>query len=422
MTINDIEIMSPAGSFDSLMAALQGGAGSVYFGAGNLNMRANSSNNFSIEDIKEIVRLCNEKEVKSYLTVNTIMYDEEILQLQAILTAAKEAGVTAIIASDMAVIEMAREMNIEVHISTQLNVSNFQAVKYYARFADVIVLARELSLDKVKAICDKIKEEEIRGPKGELVKIEIFVHGALCMAVSGKCYLSLHEKNYSANRGTCLQTCRRAYTVTDNDTGNELEIDNKYIMSPKDLCTISLLDKIIDAGASVLKIEGRGRAPEYVKTVTETYHDAVRAYFDGEYTQDNIDKWTARLRSVFNRDFWSGYYLGQTMGEWSNRYGSQATSRKVQIGKVIKYYANVEAAALKLASDTLEIGDRILITGPTTGVVEMEITELRVSRQNVDKVEKGTYFSMKTNELIRRNDKLFKIVPTEHAAKKADQL
>ena len=413
MTINDIEIMSPAGSFDSLMAALQGGAGSVYFGAGNLNMRANSSNNFSIEDIKEIVRLCNEKEVKSYLTVNTIMYDEEILQLQAILTAAKEAGVTAIIASDMAVIEMAREMDIEVHISTQLNVSNFQAVKYYARFADVIVLARELSLDKVKAICDKIKEEEIRGPKGELVKI--FVHGALCMAVSGKCYLSLHEKNYSANRGTCLQTCRRAYTVTDNDTGNELEIDNKYIMSPKDLCTISLLDKIIDAGASVLKIEGRGRAPEYVKTVTETYHDAVRAYFDGEYTQDNIDKWTARLRSVFNRDFWSGYYLGQTMGEWSNRYGSQATSRKVQIGKVIKYYANVEAAALKLASDTLEIGDRILITGPTTGVVEMEITELRVSRQNVDKVEKGTEFSIHYPEKLRPNDKLFKIIPADRA-------
>ena len=415
MTINDIEIMSPAGSFDSLMAALQGGAGSVYFGAGNLNMRANSSNNFSIEDIKEIVRLCNEKEVKSYLTVNTIMYDEEILQLQAILTAAKEAGVTAIIASDMAVIEMAREMDIEVHISTQLNVSNFQAVKYYARFADVIVLARELSLDKVKAICDKIKEEEIRGPKGELVKIEIFVHGALCMAVSGKCYLSLHEKNYSANRGTCLQTCRRAYTVTDNDTGNELEIDNKYIMSPKDLCTISLLDKIIDAGASVLKIEGRGRAPEYVKTVTETYHDAVRAYFEGEYTQENIDKWTARLRSVFNRDFWSGYYLGQTMGEWSNRYGSQATSRKVQIGKVIKYYANVEAAALKLASDTLEIGDRILITGPTTGVVEMEITELRVSRQNVNKVEKGTEFSIHYPEKLRPNDKLVKIIPADSA-------
>jgi putative protease len=410
---NKIEIMSPAGSFDSLQAAIQGGAGSIYFGAGNLNMRSNSSNNFTLDDIREIANICNSNNIKSYLTVNSIIYDEELDRVQEVLQIAKESNISAIIASDMAVIDMARDLNLEVHISTQLNVCNYAAVKYYSRFADVIVLARELSLDKVAHICEKIKENDLRGPSGELIRIEIFVHGALCMAVSGKCYLSLHEKNYSANRGACLQTCRRAYTVKDKDTGYELEIDNQFIMSPKDLCTIGFLDKILDAGVSVLKIEGRGRAPEYVKTVTQCYKEAVEAYQAGEYSDEKIEAWTEKLKEVFNRGFWDGYYLGRKLGEWSDRYGSRATKRKVQIGKAMKYYSKVQAAVFKLESESLSVGDDILIIGPTTGALEHKLTEIRVDDKLVESIEKGIQFSIPFAEKIRPNDKLFKVVSAE---------
>ncbi len=412
---NNIEIMSPVGSYESLMAAIQGGAGSIYFGSGNLNMRANSSNNFSLEDIKNIANICKENKVKSYLTVNTIIYDDEIESVKSIIDIAKESGVTAIIASDMAVIAYARSIDMEIHISTQLNVTNIDSVRYFAQFADVIVLARELTIEKIAYICSRIKEENICGPSGKQVRIEIFVHGALCMAVSGKCYLSLHERNYSANRGACLQTCRRAYNVKDIDTGYELEIDNKFIMSPKDLCTIGFLDKIISAGATVLKIEGRGRAPEYVKTVTECYHSAVSAYFDGTFSKENTDKWTEKLRTVFNRDFWDGYYLGQTFGQWSDRYGSQATRRKIQIGRVQKYYDKVKAAAFKIESDTLKVGDTIIITGPTTGVLEISVKEIRIDYKNIEVANKGDIISIPVDTKVRANDKLFKVIPAEEA-------
>jgi U32 family peptidase len=412
---NSIEIMSPAGSYESLMAAIQGGAGSIYFGAGNLNMRANSSNNFSLDDIKNIANICTNNNVKSYLTVNTIIYDDEVESVKRIINIAKESGVTAIIASDMSVISYGRSIGMEIHISTQLNVTNIDSVRYFAQFADVIVLARELTLEKVAYICSKIKEENICGPSGNLVKIEIFVHGALCMAVSGKCYLSLHEKNYSANRGACLQTCRRAYTVTDKDTGYELEIDNQFIMSPKDLCTIGFLDKIIEAGASVLKIEGRGRAPEYVKTVTECYHSAVSAYLNGTFNKSNTDLWTEKLRTVFNRDFWDGYYLGQTFGQWSNRYGSQAIRRKIQIGRVQKYYDKAKAVALKIESDRLSIGDTIIITGTTTGVLEFVVEEIRIEDKNCEFGIKGEIISIPLDSKVRPNDKLFKVIPASEA-------
>ncbi|MDD3124481.1 MAG: U32 family peptidase [Candidatus Kapabacteria bacterium] len=413
MEMNDIEIMSPAGSFEAIAAAIQGGAGAIYFGAGNLNMRAASSNNFSIENIKDIAKICADNNVKSYLTVNTVMYDEELGQLQTILEEAKKAGISAVIASDMAAITIARELGIEVHVSTQLNVSNYRAVKFYSQFADVIVLARELSLDKVKAITEQIKAEQLRGPNGELVRIEIFIHGALCMAVSGKCYLSLHAHNRSANRGACLQSCRRSYTVTDNETGYQLEIDNKYIMSPKDLCTVGFIDKILDAGVTVLKIEGRGRSPEYVKTVTEVYHQAIDACFSKTYSDDLIKELTEKLRSVFNRDFWNGYYLGQTFGEWSNRYGSQATTRKVQIGKVVKYYSKIQVVALKLESGSLASGEKIIVIGPTSGVIELSSEDLRIDGKSVPSVEKGVEFSVSCVEKLRPNDKLFKIVDSD---------
>lgn len=413
MRYKDIEIMSPAGSFESVMAAVQGGAGSIYFGAGNLNMRANSSNNFSINNIKDIVQICKDNNVKTYLTVNTVIYDEEIGKSTEILQAAKEFGVDAVIASDLAVISEARKINIPVHISTQLNVSNYEAVKFYAQFADVVVLARELTLDKIKYICDKIKEDKLKGPSGELVKIEIFIHGALCMAVSGKCYLSLHERNYSANRGACLQTCRRSYEVTDTETGNQLEIDNKYIMSPKDLCTIPFLDKILETGATVLKIEGRGRSPEYVKTVTEAYHNAIGLINSDNFSDDNIELLTKKLRKVFNRDFWGGYYLGKTMGEWSNRYGSQATTKKMQIGKVTKYYGNINVAAIRLESDEINIQDDLLIIGPTTGVIEYKVNEMRVNDIPTEKAVKGDEFSIAIDTKLRPNDKIFKVIQVE---------
>lgn len=405
--------MSPAGSFESVMAAIQGGAASIYFGAGNLNMRAKSSNNFSINNIKDIVQICKENNVKTYLTVNTIIYDEEVDTLKEILSAAKEFEVDAIIASDLAVIMQAYEIGVPIHLSTQLNITNYEAVKYFSKFADVIVLARELTLEKIKYICDKIKEDDLRGPAGELIQIEVFIHGALCMAVSGKCYLSLHEKNHSANRGACLQTCRRSYSVTDIETGNELEIDNKFIMSPKDLCTLPFIDKIIEAGATVLKIEGRGRSPEYVKTVTQTYHKAIELINEGKFDEENIEILTNKLRTVFNRDFWGGYYLGKTMGEWSNRYGSQATTKKIQIGKVNKYYSNIKVAAIKLESDEVNIGDQLLFIGPTTGVVEHSVESLRVNDNIVEKSIKGDEFSIQLDTKLRPNDKVFKIVPIE---------
>ena len=413
MKNNKIEIMSPAGSFESVMAAIQGGAASIYFGAGNLNMRAKSSNNFSINNIKDIVQICKENNVKTYLTVNTIIYDEEVDTLKEILSAAKEFEVDAIIASDLAVIMQAYEIGVLIHLSTQLNITNYEAVKYFSKFADVIVLARELTLEKIKYICDKIKEDDLRGPAGELIQIEVFIHGALCMAVSGKCYLSLHEKNHSANRGACLQTCRRSYSVTDIETGNELEIDNKFIMSPKDLCTLPFIDKIIEAGATVLKIEGRGRSPEYVKTVTQTYHKAIELINEGKFDEENIEILTNKLRTVFNRDFWGGYYLGKTMGEWSNRYGSQATTKKIQIGKVNKYYSNIKVAAIKLESDEVNIGDQLLFIGPTTGVVEHSVESLRVNDNIVEKSIKGDEFSIQLDTKLRPNDKVFKIVPIE---------
>ena len=343
---SDIEIMSPVGSMESLMAAIQAGAGSVYFGIGKLNMRSRSSKNFTIDDLREITRICDEHGVRSYITLNTVIYDDEIDEMKQIIDAARESGVSAIIASDQSVIAYARERYVEVHMSTQTNITNLGAVKFYAAFSDVMVTARELSLEKVKAITDGIDKENITGPSGEKVKIEIFVHGALCMAVSGKCYLSLDNMNYSANRGACMQLCRRAYTVKDKDTDLELEVDNEYIMSPKDLKTIHFLDKILDAGVSVLKIEGRGRSPEYVKTVTRCYREAVEAYVEGSFTRDKVEQWDKELETVYNRGFWDGYYLGRKMGEWSEQYGSQASKKKIYIGKVSNYFSRIGVAEI----------------------------------------------------------------------------
>lgn len=411
MGINSkIEIMSPAGSFESVMAAIQSGAGSVYFGAGNLNMRANSSNNFSINNIKDIVNICKASNVKTYLTVNTIIYDEEIETVKEVLHSAKDFGIDAIIASDLSVIMEAHKIQIPIHLSTQLNITNIEAVKFYSKYADVIVLARELTLEQIEHICNKINDEQIKGPSGELIRIEVFIHGALCMAVSGKCYLSLHEKNKSANRGACLQTCRRSYLVTDIETNNQLEIDNKFIMSPKDLCTLPFLDKIIKAGATVLKIEGRGRSPEYVKKVTEVYHNALDLIEKNEFNEENIKLLLEELKTVFNRGFWGGYYLGKTFGEWSDRYGSQATTRKIQIGKVTKYFSKINVGSILLQSDEVNIGDNLLIIGPTTGVIEYKIEEIRIDDVKVFKATKNDEFSIQIDTKLRPNDKVFKVI------------
>lgn len=413
----DIEIMAPVGSYESLMAAIQGGANSIYFGVAQLNMRSKSSVNFTLDDLAEIVRICKENNIKSYLTINTIIYDHDIAIMHTLVDAAKEHGVSAIIASDLSVLNYAFEKEIEIHASTQLNVSNIGALKFFSRFCDVIVTARELSLLQVKQITKTIKEEDIRGPKGELVRIEVFAHGALCMAVSGKCYLSLHEQNSSANRGACRQTCRKAYVVTEKETGNELEIDNEYIMSPKDLSTIGFVNKLLDAGITVLKIEGRARSPEYVKTVTSCYREAVDAYVDGTYTNEKISDWETRLSTVFNRGFWDGYYLGRKMGEWSNEYGSQATTRKKYVGKGMNYFGKLKVAEFLLEADELNVGDKILITGPTTGVIELTVDEMRVDLKAVEKAVKGESFSIAIDSKIRRADKLYKIVDTEEALK-----
>lgn len=413
MKFEDIEIMSPVGSYESLMGAIQGGANSVYFGVGELNMRSRSANNFTIDDLRNIVAIAQENNLRTYLTLNTIIYNEELDYMRKVVDAAKESNITAIIASDMAVIAYAREKNVEVHLSTQCNVTNTEAVKFYSQFADVIVTAREVSLEKVKQITTFIKENNIKGPSGRLVQIECFVHGALCMAVSGKCYISLDNANKSANKGACLQYCRRPYKVTDIDGGTELVVDNQYIMSPKDLKTIDFLDKVLDAGVRVLKIEGRGRSAEYVKTVTKTYKQAVKAYFDGEFTQENKDKWNKELSKVYNRGFWDGYYLGQTIGEWTEKYGSRATKVKEFIGTITNYFKDINVAEVRLETGELSIGDDIIILGKTTGVYEDTIKEIRVDLNPVEKAVKGDMFSIPTHEIIRRGDKLYKIKDAE---------
>ncbi len=413
MTRRDIELMAPVGSYESLMAAIQGGADSIYFGVTGLNMRSRSANNFNLADLKKIVAICKGNDIKSYLTVNTVLYDKDIERMYEVIDAAKQEGITAIIASDISAILYARQVGVEVHISTQCNISNYDAVKFYAQFADVVVLARELTLTKVKKIYDRIIEEDLRGPAGELIKIEMFAHGALCMAVSGKCYLSLHEKNASANRGACMQVCRRAYTVKDKENEIELDIENEYIMSPKDLCTIGFLNKMIDAGVRVLKFEGRARSQEYVKTVVECYDEAVNSYIDGSYNREKIDTWKERLSTVFNRGFWDGYYLGQKLGEWSEVYGSRATKKRIYVAKSLNYFSKLGVAEFKMESHDLCVGDEIIITGPTTGVVQFTVPEIRVDLKIVDKALKGQKFSIPVPEKVRRADKLYKLVEVE---------
>jgi putative protease len=407
---NNIEIMAPVGSYESLRAAIQGGAGSVYFGVEQLNMRARSSNNFTLDDLHKIAAIAAENNVKSYLTVNTVVFDNELKKLEQIIAAAKQANISAIIASDMAAIMIACRLGVEVHISTQLNITNIEALKFYAQYADVVVLAREMNLGRVWEINRQINEEQIKGPKGELIRLEMFVHGALCMATSGKCYLSLHEMNASANRGSCMQVCRRGYRVTDLETGREMEIENEYIMSPKDLKTIHFLNKILDAGVSVLKIEGRARSAEYVKTVTECYREAAEAYTEGNFNDEKIEDWDQRLSSVFNRGFWDGYYLGQRLGEWSHNYGSQATKRKVYIGKNMNYFSNLKVAEFKIETQDLKVGDQVLIIGPTTGVIETTVKEIRVDLETVEVASKGTRCSIVVDQKVRKADKLYKVV------------
>ncbi len=408
----DINLMAPVGSYESLMAAVQAGADSIYFGVENLNMRAKSSSNFSIQDMEQIMEVCRENNLRAYLTVNTVIYDNETDKMQKIILAAKKNHVDAIIATDISVINFAREQGMEVHASTQLNISNTEAVKHYAQYADVMVLARELNLEQVKNISHNIDKQNITGPSDKKITLEMFIHGALCMAISGKCYLSLHDRNYSANRGECLQICRRSYIVTDKETNNELEIDNEYIMSPKDLCTIHFINKIIDAGVRVFKIEGRARSPEYVKTVTACYNEAISACLDGSYNKEKITSWEQRLSEVFNRGFWDGYYLGQPLGEWSEKYGSKASKKKIYMGKINNYFTKLHVAEFILETGTLAVGDEILITGPTTGVIQTKVTEIQVDHKNVQSVAKGTRFSIPVEPFLRRADKLYKVVNT----------
>ena len=413
MTANDIEIMAPVGSYESLMAAIQGGANSVYFGIGNLNMRSKSSKNFTLDDLIKISSICKENNVRTYITLNAVIYDSEIDTMQEVVDAANQNDITAIIASDQSVIQYAHSVGMEIHMSTQTNITNIEAVKYYSQFADVMVTARELEIKQVKAITTAISEQNITGPSGELVQIEVFAHGALCMAVSGKCYLSLDNLNSSANRGECLQQCRRKYTVTDKETGEQLEIDNEYIMSPKDLNTVALLDHILDAGVRVLKLEGRGRSPEYVKTITSVYRDAVDAWFEGNYNQENIDNWNERLSTVYNRGFWEGYYMRRKFGEWTEDYGNQATKRKMYIGKVTNYFGKIGVAEIKIETHDLGIGDEIKIIGETTGVYEAVVDEVRLDLDPVKKVVKDDLCSIKVSDLVRRGDKLYKMVQVE---------
>jgi len=415
--LKDFEIMAPVGSRESLAAAIQAGADSIYFGIENLNMRARSSNTFTINDLKEIAMICDEHGLKSYLTINTIIYDNDIPLMRTIVDAAKEAGISAIIAADVAVMAYARSIGQEVHLSTQLNISNAESLKFYAQFADVAVLARELNLKQVRGIYDKIKEDKVCGPSGEEIRIEMFCHGALCMAVSGKCYLSLHEMDNSANRGACMQICRRAYTVKDKESDIELEVDNQYIMSPKDLKTIHFMDEMIEAGVRVFKIEGRARGPEYVRTVVECYKQAIQSCLDGTFTEEKVQAWDNRLKTVFNRGFWNGYYLGQRLGEWSKNYGSEATERKVYVGKAVKYFSNINVAEFLVEASEIKLGDKLLVTGPTTGALFSTLEEARVDLKPVEVVRKGEHFSMKFDEKIRPSDKLYKLISPEELKK-----
>ncbi|MDR2232597.1 MAG: U32 family peptidase [Tannerella sp.] len=407
---DQFEVMAPVGSYESLMAAIQGGADSIYFGIENLNMRSRSSNNFTINDLMQITSICRENGIKSYLTVNSIIYDEDTSLMYKIIDAAKEAEVSAIIAADIAVMDYANRMGVEVHLSTQLNISNTDSLKFFARFADVVVMARELNLEQVQAIHEQIESQSIKGPKGELIRIEMFCHGALCMAVSGKCYLSLHEMNYSANRGACMQLCRRGYIVKDKESDLELEIDNQYIMSPKDLKTIHFINKMIDAGVRVFKIEGRARGPEYVRIVTSCYREAINACCENKYDEDKIKDWDKRLESVFNRGFWDGYYLGQRLGEWTHKYGSSASKRKEYVARGINFFNNLGVAEFEMESGQLNIGDEIVITGPTTGAVFQTIDEIRVDLQSVMTTTKGERFSIKVDEKVRPSDRMYKLV------------
>lgn len=401
--------MAPAGNFESLQAAIQNGADSVYFGVEQLNMRARASVNFTMDDLSEIVRRCEEKNMRTYLTLNTIVYDHDLSVVKTLLNKAKEAGITAVIASDQAVIASARGIGMEVHISTQLNVTNIETVKFYSLFAETMVLSRELSLRQVKYITDQIEKDQIKGPSGNLVEIEIFGHGALCMAVSGKCYLSLHSDNSSANRGACKQNCRKKYTVIDQETGFEIELDNEYMMSPKDLCTIDILDQVIDSGIQVLKIEGRGRAPEYVATVIKTYREAIDAYYLGTNSKEKVTLWMDALNTVYNRGFWSGYYLGQKLGEWSNHNGSEATQKKIYIGKGTHYFPEAGVAEFKIEAYDIKKGDKILITGPSTGVQEVMIEDMFVNDFPFEKAIKGDHITLKLPFRVRTSDKLYKI-------------
>lgn len=405
--------MAPVGSRESLAAAIKAGADSIYFGIEKLNMRSHSASTFTINDLKEMAQICEDNGLKSYLTVNTIIYGEDLVLMRQIIDAAKEAKISAVIASDVAVMAYCNKVGQEVHLSTQLNISNIEALKFYAQFADVVVLARELNLKQVREIYDQIIEQNICGPKGELIRIEMFCHGALCMAISGKCYLSLHNMNRSANRGACMQVCRRGYIVKDRESDIELEVDNKYIMSPKDLKTIRFMDELMEAGVRVLKIEGRARGPEYVHTVVSCYNEAINSVIDGTFTEEKKDAWDARLVTVFNRGFWNGYYLGQKLGEWSRHYGSEATERKVYIAKGIRYFSKIGVAEFKVEAGELNKGDKLLITGPTTGAMYLNADELRVDLKPVDKATKGQHVSFVVPDKIRPSDKLYKIVSAE---------
>ena len=412
MDIQEYEIMAPVGSRESLAAAIQAGAGSIYFGIGQLNMRSHSANHFTIEDLKEIAETCNERGIKTYLTVNTVIYGEDINAMREIIDAAKAANITAVIVSDVAVMVYCRQVGMEVHLSTQLNISNIEALKFYAQFADVAVLARELNMEQVAEIYRQIEEQDIRGPRGELVRIEMFCHGAFCMAISGKCYMSLHDSNRSANRGQCTQICRRSYTVTDNETGNQLEIDNKYIMSPKDLKTIRFIDKMMKAGVRVFKIEGRARGPEYVYEVVTCYKEAIQSVLDGTYTEEKKDKWDERLSTVFNRGFWDGYYQGQRLGEWTKNYGNKATEKKVLVGKVMKYFSKLGVAEIAVEASEIEKEQKMLITGPTTGIMKFDASEIRYNLKPVEKAEKGWRVSVPVPDKVRLNDKVYKLIKT----------
>ena len=405
--------MAPVGSKESLVAAIQSGADSVYFGIGRLNMRSHSANHFTIDDLNYIARMCNRKGIKTYLTVNTVIYGDDLGTMREIIDAAKTAGISAVIASDVAVMIRCREVGMEVHLSTQLNISNIEALKFYAQFADVVVLARELNMKQVAEINRQIIEQNITGPGGELVRIEMFCHGALCMAISGKCYMSLHDANRSANRGECVQICRRSYTVTDNETGTQLEIDNKYIMSPKDLKTVRFIDQMMNAGVRVFKIEGRARGPEYVHTVVSCYKEAIASVLNGTFSENKKDEWDERLASVFNRGFWDGYYQGQTMGEWTRNYGNKATEKKVLVGKVIKYFSRLGVAEISVEASEISVGEKILITGTTTGIMNFRADEIRYELEPVEKAEKGWRVSIPVLRKVRPNDKIYKLIKEE---------